>query len=82
MTIEANYLPAACRTCLRLQPTSKAARTKYQETFMQGVLSAAVAAGWMTLDRANQIDLLCACGRCGRLEEFIEQQAAMAKAQI
>ena len=73
MTIEANYLPAACRACIRLQPTGKVARAKYQETFMQGVLATATAAGWMTFDRANMIGFLCACGR---LDKFITDQAS------
>lgn len=75
MTIaEANYLPAACRACLLMQPKGKVARAKYQETFMQGVLAAATAAGWMTSQRADMIAFLCAVGR---LDEFVNTQAAL-----
>lgn len=54
-------------------PRKGAKREQDREAYMQGALAALVAAGLMTVERANQLAFMTAVGRLG---QYMEAQAA------
>ena len=80
MTIpETNYWPTVTQAWhrrasdLRLRPGTKG-YTNQQEAFLQGVLAVATATGAMTMDRAQMLAFLVACGRIDSILKPEEKQ--------